>query len=149
MEGEGEGEREQDSAVPSPEDADSSWKETKDRFVCKMLEEYYFKPAGRSINPETAFANMNQHIKEDLHRSVSDFFYPDCDHHSMNLFMRQQPISARVAKAMVDGKESRVYELYLTHILKELHRSTRERTQNEVHMYTEGERSLTAVLSWY
>ena len=61
--------------VPLPVAADSSWEQTKDRFVWALLEEYFFRPAGRSINPETAFASINKHIKEDLHRSVSELFF--------------------------------------------------------------------------
>lgn len=86
----GRGDRQkQDPSDPPPKGIDSSWEETKDRFVWKLLEEYYFGPPGRSINPETAFANINKHIKEDLHRSVSDLFYRDCDHRLMNLITRQ------------------------------------------------------------
>jgi len=83
----GEGKRKR--TEPRPESIDSSWEQTKDRFVYALLEEYVFRPTGGSINPELAFANINQFIKEDLHRSVSDFFYRDCDHHLMYLFMRQ------------------------------------------------------------
>ena len=63
----------------SPEDIGSSWKETMDRFIWKMLEIYYFRPAGRSVNPETAFDQARKAMDEDLYRSVSDFFYRDCD----------------------------------------------------------------------
>jgi hypothetical protein len=35
------------------------------------------------------FRHNNKFIKEDLHRSVSDFFYRDCDHLLMNLLMWQ------------------------------------------------------------
>ena len=52
------------------------WQEAKDRFVWEMLEVYFFKPAGGEINPEKAFAEMTAFIKEDLHRSVSNFFLP-------------------------------------------------------------------------
>ena len=72
----GMGRQKQDLSDPSPEGTNSSWEQTKGRFVCELLEEYYFRPAGGSINPETAFANINKFIKEDLHRSVSDFFLP-------------------------------------------------------------------------
>ena len=37
------------------------------------------------MNPETAYANINNFIKEDISRSVSGFFYRDCDHHLMKL----------------------------------------------------------------
>lgn len=68
--------RKRDTAEPLPKGADSSWEQTKDRFVWKILEEYYFKPAGRVINPEKAFATLTKYIKEDLHRSVSNVFLP-------------------------------------------------------------------------
>lgn len=79
----------QDPSDPPPKGNDSSWEETKDRFVWKLLEEYYFGPPGRSIDPEMAFASINKHIKEDLHRSVSSFFYHNWDHRLMNLLIRQ------------------------------------------------------------
>jgi len=72
----GKGKRKRESTEPLPEGVDSSWEQTKDRFVWELLEEYYFRPAGRSINPEMAFANTIKFIKEDLHRSVSDSFLP-------------------------------------------------------------------------
>ena len=62
-----------DPPDPSP-GIDSSWEQTKDRFVWELLEEYHFRPAGRSIDPEMAFASIYKYIKEDLHRSVSNFF---------------------------------------------------------------------------
>ena len=132
---------------PLPEGVDSSWEETKDRFVWELLQEYYLRPTGESLNPEMAFANINNYIKEDLHRSVSDLFYRDCDRRLMKLLMRQQPLRVQAAKAIADAKESRVYDQYLTHILKELRRSTGGETQNEVLMYTKSKRSLTAIQS--
>ena len=70
--------------LPPPEGADSSWNQTWDRLVVELLEEYFFRRPGKSINPETAYANIHNYIREDLHRSVSDFFYRDCDRHLMN-----------------------------------------------------------------
>ena len=76
-----EGKQKQDSAEPLPEGVDLSWEEAKDQFIWRLLDEYYFRSAGRSINPETAFAHTRNVFKEDLHRSVSDVFYLDCDRH--------------------------------------------------------------------
>ena len=145
----GRGEWKCDLAGPLLNGVKPSWGETKNRFVWEMLSVYYFGPAGRSINPETAFATLNKFTKEDLHRSVSVFLYRDCDHRLMNSLMWQQPLAAQAAKAIADRKECRVYEQYLAHILKELRRSEGRETQNEVLMYTQGKQSLTAVQSWY
>ena len=83
------GKQERGSVEPLSEGVDSSWEEAKDRLLWEMFEEYHLRHAGRSINPETAFATTVKFIKEDLHRSVSDFFYRDCDHRLMNLSMWQ------------------------------------------------------------
>jgi hypothetical protein len=139
----GKGRQEPDPAEPLPEGDDSSWGETKYRLLWEMLEEYHLRPAGRSINPETAFANIKQFIKEDLHRSVSNFFYRDCNHHLMNFLMWQQPLAAKAAEAKTSGKKSLVYERYLTEILMELRGSTGGEKQNETLMFTRGKRSLT------
>jgi hypothetical protein len=56
----------------------------------------------------------------------------------MNLSMGRQPLAAQAATAKADKKESRVYEQYLTHILKELRRSGKGEAQNEVLMYSQG-----------
>ena len=139
----GKGRRSRGSAEPLPEGADSSWEQTKDRFVWELLEGYYFRPAGRSINPEMAFANMIKFIKEDLHRSVSHSFYRDCDHRLMNLSIWQQPLAAHAEKAKEGKKETHVYEQYLTRILRELLRSEDGDIPNTVSAYTEGKQSLT------
>ena len=62
-----------------PEDVGSTWEETKDRLIWELLEVYYFRPAGGPINRETAFALTRKALGEDLHRSVSNLFYRDCD----------------------------------------------------------------------
>ena len=72
----GKGRRKRDPSKSSPEGADSSWKQTKSRFDWELLEEYYLRPAGKSIKPEEAFAAIHKFIKEDLHRSVSNLFLP-------------------------------------------------------------------------
>ncbi|KAF9648412.1 hypothetical protein BDM02DRAFT_3269526 [Thelephora ganbajun] len=111
----GRGKRKRDPSEPLSESVDSSWEQTKDRFVWELLEVYHFRPAGRSINPETAFASLERFIKEDLHRS---------------------PLAAKAATAKADKKESRVYEQYLTHILKELRRSEEGEAETETLVYT-------------
>ena len=75
---------------PLPEGAEySSWEKTTGNFVWELLDEYHFRSAGGSANPEKAFANIRKIIKEDLHRSVSNLFYHDCDRRLMNLRMWQ------------------------------------------------------------
>ncbi|KAF9783805.1 hypothetical protein BJ322DRAFT_1211751 [Thelephora terrestris] len=117
------GKRARGSPEPVPEAIDSSWEQTKDRFVWELLDTYYFRPAGRSINPETAFAHIIKFIKEDLHRS---------------------PLADQTAAGKEEKRESRLYEHYLVHILKELRRSKRGEIQNEVDVYRQGKRPLTA-----
>ena len=64
----------------------------------------------------------------------------------MNLSMRQQPLAAQAATAKAEKKESRIYEQYLIHILKELRRSGKGELRNEVFMYKQGKSSLTILL---
>ena len=61
--------------LPLPEGTDSSWDQTWDRLVVELLEEYFFRRPGMSINPELAYANIHKFIREDIYRSVSDFFF--------------------------------------------------------------------------
>ena len=72
-----EGKQEHELADPLPEDIVSSWGKTKDRLVRGMLKIYHSRPAGGSINPERSFALTRHAMEEDLHRSVSEFFYRD------------------------------------------------------------------------
>ena len=70
----GKGRRKRDPTKPLPTNIDKSWEETKERLFWKMSEMYYLQPPGGVINPETAFANTINYVKEDIHRSVSDLF---------------------------------------------------------------------------
>lgn len=72
-----------------PEGVSLTWEEIKDRLVWEILEIYYFRPAGGSIDPEMAFALTRYTMEEDLHRSVSDFFYRDCNHRPTYFLPRQ------------------------------------------------------------
>jgi hypothetical protein len=58
--------------------------------------------------------------------------------------MWQQPLAAQAAEAEADKREARVYEQYLTRVLKELRRSEKGEMENELDMYSRGERPLTA-----
>jgi len=53
-----------------------TWSRTLDRFEEKMLEVYFDQPSGGLARPETAYAKINEFIKEDLHQSVSNLFLP-------------------------------------------------------------------------
>ena len=83
------GEKKHNCAEPLPEDVEFSWEQTKDRFVWELLQIYYFRPTGGSINPEVAFAHTRSSLEGDLHLSVSDVFYRDRDHHPTNLLLRR------------------------------------------------------------
>ena len=63
------------------------WPTTCRRFCAEMAKICFDQPTGEVINPETAYANTNKFVKEDLHLSVSDFFYCDRDHRLTNLFI--------------------------------------------------------------
>ena len=62
-----------------------------------------------------ALAKMTEFVKEDLKRSVSDFFYCALIHRFTNSSTRQQPL--RDMKAG-EGKRSRDMEIYLEGLLQ-------------------------------
>ena len=80
-----EGKGEQRKRSPTLPGAGSEWDETMDRLCRKLFETYHLEPAGGLINPEVAFAAIRKFVKEDLHRSVRNFFYRDRGRHLMNL----------------------------------------------------------------
>jgi hypothetical protein len=63
------------------------WPNTRDRFCAEMAKIYSIQPTGEVTDPETAYANLNKFIKEDLYLSVSNFFYCDRDHRLTNLLI--------------------------------------------------------------
>ena len=69
-------EQKHDSAEPLLEGVDTSWVQTKDRFLWKLVDVYYFKSAGMAVDPEMALTTVRNSMEEDLYRSVSDFFLP-------------------------------------------------------------------------
>jgi len=64
-----------------------NWPNTCGRFCAEMAKIYLDQPTGEVLNPETAYASIYKFVKEDLHLSVSDFFYCDRDHRLTNLFI--------------------------------------------------------------
>ena len=66
-----------------------------------------------------ALARLKQFIKEDLKRSVSEFFYCVFVHHFTNLITWQQPL--RDTKS-VEGKRCRDVEVYLEGLLEAIRR---------------------------
>jgi len=110
----GEGKRKRLPKAALPPGID--WPNTAKRFCAEMAEIFFNQPTGEVPNPETAYASMNQFIKDDLYLSVSHFFYCDHDHHLTNLFIWCQPLA-------VKNSEQRPYrdlEQYLTGVLNEL-----------------------------
>lgn len=93
-----------------PRGVDSGWEQTGDRLVWELLEEYYFRSARRSTNPETAFAASTNLIKGGLYRSVSSFFYRDCDHRLMRFVNAATGLPAQATEAKADRRESRIYK---------------------------------------
>ena len=59
---------------------DINWPNTCARFCAEMAKICFDQPTGEVINPETAYARCTKFVKEDLHLSVSCFFYCDSDH---------------------------------------------------------------------
>lgn len=63
------------------------WPNTCDRFCAEMAKICFNQPTGEVTSPETAYARTRKFIGEDLYLSVSNFFYCDSDHRSMNLLI--------------------------------------------------------------
>jgi len=108
-----------------------------------MAEIFFNQPTGEVPNPEMAYARITKFVKEDLHLSVSNFFYCDCDHHLTNLFIWCQPLVVKNS----EQRPHRDLEQYLTGILNELcprlsgqERGVRymlERGERFTHLHTE------------
>ena len=92
------------------------WYTTNGRFCAEMDRIYLHKPTGEVPNLETAYAEINKFIQDDLYLSVSNFFYCDRDHRLMNLFIWRQPL---VAKEL-GYRPCRDLEQYLAGVLNEL-----------------------------
>jgi len=110
------------------------WPSTCIRFCAEMAKIYLDQPTGEVTNPETAYAEISKFIKEDLHFSVSNFFYCDCDHRLMNLLIRCQPL---VVKPLGE-RQSRDLEQYLTGVLTELRPRTSGQKKGVQHILERG-----------
>lgn len=94
------------------------WVRTRDRFYWEMIEIYSPQPPGGLPTPEAAYAKISKFTTEDLHRSVSCFFfYRDRDHRLTNVLIWRQPLVVKDLGA----KPGREQEQYLTGILNLLH----------------------------
>ena len=82
-----------------------------------MIQVYSPEPPGGLPTPEAAYANINKFITEDLHRSVSRFFYRDRDHLLTKVLIWRQPLMVKD----LGVKPGREEEQYLTGILNLLH----------------------------
>ena len=92
------------------------------------------RPTGEVLTPEMAYARTNKVIKEDLHLSVSDFFYCDRDHHLINLFIWCQPLVV----GNLGKRQWRDLEQYLTAILNELRPRQSGQARGVRHMLERG-----------
>ena len=54
---------------------DINWAQTCDRFYWEMVKTYMLQPSGGLPTPMAAYARIKKFIKEDLHQSVSNFFF--------------------------------------------------------------------------
>ena len=77
------------------------------------------RTSGR-LRPESAVAKIHDFIKEDLHRSVSDFFYCDGDRHLTKMRIWQQPLPGE-KKDPVGKRLHRDVEQYLMRLIEVLH----------------------------
>ena len=110
----GEGKRKRVPKAPLPPGVD--WPDTTGRFCAEMVNIFFNQPTGEVPNPETAYARINEFVKEDLKLSVSNFFYCDRDHHLTNLFIWCQPLVGKTS----EQRPCRDLEQYLTGVLNEL-----------------------------
>ena len=113
------GARRKKAGLRSSSEAD--WDQTLARFQADLDDFYnvhHGRPSG-GLLPETALARVTKFTKEDIKRSVSNFFYCVFVHHFINLTTWQQPL--RDAKAG-EGKRSRDMEIYLEGLLEAIHR---------------------------
>ena len=94
----------------------TEWPATYSRFCAEMDKICIKKPTGEVPDPETACAKITNFIKDDLHLSVSNFFYCGHNHHSINLLISRQPLAAR----QLGERPCRDIEQYLTGILNQL-----------------------------
>ena len=94
----------------------TDWPTTYRRFYAAMVKICLDKPTGEVPDPETAYAEINKFIKDDLHLSVSNFFYCGYNHRLINLFIWRQPLIVK----QLGERPCRDLEQYLTGILNEL-----------------------------
>ena len=98
------------------------WNQALTRFRTQLHDTLYTvrngQPSGGLV-PAMALAEIEKLVKEDLKRSVSNFFYCVLVHRFTNLSTRQQPL--RDTKAG-EGTRSRNVEDYLRGLLGAIHR---------------------------
>ena len=97
--------------------SDDGWLQTLHRFRAHADTLYGVQdgqPSGGLV-PEKALASLNKFVKEDLKRSVSNFFYCVFVHRFTNLTIWQQPLHEKKAG---EGKRSRDVETYLEGLLQ-------------------------------
>ena len=104
-----------------------NWVRTWDRFYWEMIEIYLLQSSGGLPTPEAAYARISEFITEDLHQSVSYFFYCDRDHHLTNSLIWRQPLSVKG----LGVRPVREQEQYLTGVLNVLY-PTREGEKRDV-----------------
>jgi len=120
-----------------------NWSSTRGRF-CAEMAKIYSEPTGGVTDPETAYATMNQIVKDDLYLSVSSFFYCDRDHRLTSLFIWRQPL---VVKPLGE-RPTRDLEQYLTGVLNELCPRTSGRKKGVQYMLERGERITHLCTEW-
>ena len=116
---------------------DVNWPDTCTRFCAEMAKFCFDQPTGGVTNPETAYARTAEFIKEDLHHSVSGFFYCDSDHHLTNPSIWRQPLVA----GPLGKRPGRDMERYLTYILEELRPRKDGEKKGAQHVLERGKRT--------
>ena len=92
---------------------DGNWIRTCDRFYWEMIQIYLLQPSGGLPTPKAAYAQIRNYAKEDLHQSVSNFFYCDYDRRLTNSLIWRQPLAVKE----LGVNPTRELEQYLTGIL--------------------------------
>lgn len=112
--GTGKGEGRRKHTPRGPIHAGVDWSTAYSRFYIEMVKICIDRPTGEVLNPEAAYAKTKKIIEDDLHLSVSNFFYCGRNHRLINLFVSRWPL---VAKQFGERPHQDMAEQYLTAFL--------------------------------
>ena len=101
-----------------------------------MVQTYLLQPSGGLTTPEVAYAKNSKFIREDLHQSVSNTFYCDCDHRLTDLLIWRQPLMVKE----LGVRPSREQEQYLTGVLEVLYPARKGEKRDAQRLLDQGNR---------